>query len=652
MNLMQQKILRSLPVVAAFLATLTISTTAGAARVERGSLVFDNVPPVPAAVAESIDRYLDARGATPLGWSPDGALLISTRFANAEQLHRVDHAGGARRQLTFFEEPVTEAAVSSDSAHPGYVFLKDVGGNENSQIYYQRFGETSARLITDGKSLNGDPVWSSDGRSVAWYSNLRNGRDSDIYVASPESGAPPKLVFTGDAPGWTVLDWAPGDGKLLLQKYISITESHLYVYDLASSQLREVDPDKSRVGIGPAVFSRDGVGVSLASDRDSEFRQLQFVNLGSGERTVLSAHIPWDVEEIAVSRDARWLAYTANQAGASRLTVLDLRAHQELAVPVLAPGLISHLRFDPAGRQLAFAYASPVQPRDAWVLDLGTGKLEPWTRSEAGPVDVSKFVAPHLEQYPTFDRVNRKPRQIPVYVYEPAGPGPHPVLISIHGGPESQFRPGFDPWTQYLVNELGFAVVAPNVRGSSGYGKTWLSLDNGRLREDSVKDIGALLVWISSQKRLDATRMFVSGGSYGGFMSLATMVNFGDRLRGGIDVVGIANFVTFLTNTAPYRQDLRRAEYGDERIPEMRSFLRDISPFNNAERINKPMLIVQGQNDPRVPMSESEQMVNRLRSRGVSVWYLLARDEGHGFRKKQNRDAYLQTVAQFLLQNK
>ena len=633
-------------------ACLLAPLGASAARLERGNLVFDNIPAAPANLMGGIDNYLNARQATPLGWSPAGQLLIATRFGDAEQLHLIDKAGGARRQLTFFKEPVNEAAFSSDSNLLGYVFLKDLGGDENSQLYFQRQGETAARLLTDGKSLNGDPVWSNAGRAVAFYSNLRNGTDSDIYVVEPAAATPPKLVYTGNAPGWTVLDWSPDDKKLLLKKYVSISESYLYVLDIANGLTQEVDPSKSKVGIGPALFSRDGVGVFVASERDSEFMQLQFINLGSGERSVLSAHIPWDVEEMALSRDARYLAYAANQAGISRLTVLDLSAKQELATPGLLPGLISNLSFDTQSKQLAFGYASATQPRDAYVLELSNNKLEPWTRSEAGPVEVSKFITPRLVQFPTFDRSAGKFRQIPLYVIEPATPGPHPVLITIHGGPESQFRPGFDPWLQYLVNELGFVVLAPNVRGSAGYGKTYLSLDNGNLREDSVKDIGALLVWISAQSTFDAKRVFVSGGSYGGYMTLATMVNFGARLRGGIDVVGIANFPSFLANTAPYRQDLRRAEYGDERDPDMRAFLRRISPLTNAERITRPMLIVQGQNDPRVPMSESEQMLNRLRARGLEVWYLMAKDEGHGFKKKQNRDAYLQTFAQFLLQNK
>ena len=236
-----------------------------------------------------------------------------------------------------------------------------------------------------------------------------------------------------------------------------------------------------------------------------------------------------------------------------------------------------------------------------------------------------------------------------MYVYEPATPGPHPVLIILHGGPESQFRPGFDPWIQYVVNELGFAVVAPNVRGSSGYGKSYMALDNGTLREDAVKDVGALLVWLGVHSAFDAKHVVVAGGSYGGYLALATLVNYSDRLRGGVDVSGIVDFVSFLTNTAPYRQNLRRAEYGDERDLDMRSFLRRISPITNADRITRPLLVVHGKNDPRVPVCEADQIVNRLRAKGGEVWYLLAADEGHGYRKKHNRDAYYQTFAQFLM---
>jgi dipeptidyl aminopeptidase/acylaminoacyl peptidase len=622
----------------------------GASRVERGNLIFDNIPDAPAELTDSVDGYLSARQATPLGWSPKGQLLISTRFGDVEQLHLVEQAAGERRQLTFLHEPITEAEFSPDPARISFFFLKDVGGNENAQIYYQRLGEPRPKLLTDGKSLNGAALWSSSGREIAFFSTARDGVNHDIYIVEPAAGTLPHLAVAGDEDAWYPLDWSPDDRKLLVLKYVSIGEGYLYVVDLASGQKREVDPSPGKVGIAGAKFSRDGQGVYLISDRDSEFKKLRYVNLFTADKTILSDHIPWDIEELAMSRDGHYLAYVSNEAGASKLNLVDLRAHQDLAPPRLpAPGIIDHVKFDAEGKRLVFGFASAALPRDAYVLDLATNRLEAWTHSEAGPVDTTKFVTPRLTQFPTFDRIDGRFRQEPVYVYEPATPGLHPVLLVLHGGPESQFRPGFDPWLQYVVNELGFTVVAPNLRGSSGYGKAYLALDNGMLRDDVVKDLGAIIVWVSSQSTFDRNHVAVAGGSYGGFLALAALANYGDRLIGGVDLAGIADFISFLTNTAPYRRSLRRAEYGDERDPEMRAYLRRISPLTNADRISKPLLVVHGKNDPRVPLSEAEQIVARLRSRGGDVWYLQAKDEGHGFHKKQNRDAYYRTFAQFIL---
>lgn len=622
----------------------------GASRIERGNLIFDNIPDAPAELADALDGYLSARQATPLGWSPQGQLLICTRFGDVEQLHVVEQAAGERRQLTFLHEPITEAAFSPDPARIGWFFLKDVGGNENAQLYYQRGGEPHPKLLTDGKSLNGAALWSNSGREIAFFTTARDGVDHDIDIVEPAAGTLPHLAVTGDDAAWYPLDWSPDDRKLLVLKSVSIGEGYLYVVDLASGQKREVEPAQGKVGIAGAKFSRDGQGVYLLSDRDSEFKKLRYVNLFTAQKIVLSDHIPWDIEELAISRDGHYLAYVSNEAGTSKLNLLDLRAHQDLAPPRLpAPGIIDHVKFDAEGKRLAFGFESAAWPRDAYVLDLATNRLEAWTHSEAGPVDTAKFVTPRLTQFPTFDRSDGRVRQEPVYVYEPATPGVHPVLLVLHGGPESQFRPGFDPWLQYVVNELGFAVVAPNLRGSSGYGKSYQALDNGMLRDDVVKDLGAVIVWVSSQSTFDAKHVAVAGASYGGFLALAALANYGDRLIGGVDLSGIADFISFLTNTAPYRQSLRRAEYGDERDPEMRAFLRRISPLTNADRISKPLLVVHGKNDPRVPLSEAEQVVARLRSRGGEVWYLQAKDEGHGFRKKQNRDAYYRTFAQFIL---
>jgi len=635
--------------LSAALLVLGIAAPAVAARVERGHLIFDNIPEPPAEFADKLDAYLNSRRALPLGFSPKGQLLIATRFGDVDQLHLVERAGGARRQLTFLREPITHAAFSPDPARSAFAFLVDQGGTENSQLYYQRVGEPAARLLTDGKSMNGAPLWSNTGREIAFFSTARDGVSHDIDIVEPESGNLPRLAVSGDSAGWYPLDWSPDDRKLLVLKYVSISEAHLYVIDLSDGQKREIDPAPGKVGIRGAKFSRDGQGVYFISDRDSEFAQLRSINLFTNEKTVISAHLPWDVEALAISRDGHYLAYACNEAGAGKLYLLDLRTHQDLIPPKLpGAGLVDSLSFDADGTHLAFGFASPNQPEDAYVLDIAANRVDAWTQSEAGPVDLSKFVIPRLTQYPTFDRADGKARQVPVYIYEPSTPGRHPVLIVLHGGPESQFRPGFDPWIEYLVNELGFAVVAPNVRGSGGYGKSYLALDNGTLREDAVKDVGALLVWIGLQGAFDATHVVVSGDAYGGYLALATMVNFGDRLRGAVDFAGMTDFISFLTTTAPYAQDQSRVEYGDERDPDMRAFLRRISPLTNAERIVKPLLIVQGKNDARVPASEADQLVNRLRSKGGQVWYLIATDEGHGFRKKQNRDAYYRAFAQFL----
>jgi dipeptidyl aminopeptidase/acylaminoacyl peptidase len=630
-------------------APFLLDASAAVPRVERGNLVFDNIPEPAAGLSEKLDAYLGARQATPLGFSPKGQLLIATRFGDVDQLHLVEQPGGERRQLTFLREPITQAAFSPDPGHSAYVYVKDEGGNEKTQIYYQRLGEPGAKLLTDGKSLNGGPVWSNAGHEVAYFSTARDGVSYDIDIAEPEGGALSRLAVTGDAAAWYPLDWSPDDRKLLVLKYLSISEAYLYVVDLATGQKREVDPSPSKIGIAGAKFSRDGQGVYFISDRDGEFAQLRYVNLFTAEKTVISGRLPWDIEELAISRDGHYLAYVSNEAGIDKLNVLDLRRHQDLIPPKLpAAGIINSLSFDAEGGRLAFGFAAPNRPRDAYVFDIATNHLEAWTHSEPGAVDLAKFAMPRLAQCPTFDRTDGRERQMPVYIYEPSTPGPHPVLIVLHGGPKSQFRPAFDPWLQYVVNELGYAVVAPNVRGSSGYGKTYLALDKGELREDAVKDVGALLVWLGLQTAFDSKHVVVSGESYGGYLTLATLVNFGERLRGGVDLAGIPDFVSYLTNTAPYAQQQRRAEYGDERDPDMRAFLRRISPLANAERITRPVLIVHGRNDPQVPLNEVEQMVYRLRNKGGEVWYLQAGDEGHSLRKKPDRDAYYRTFAQFL----
>jgi dipeptidyl aminopeptidase/acylaminoacyl peptidase len=622
--------------------------TSQAAVEERGNLVLDNIPSVDTALTAKLEDYMNSRGASFVDWLPGDALLVATRFGDVDQLHRVAAPLGMREQLTFFREPVTVARAPRSGVAPGFVFLRDQGGNEMAQVHYYDLNTRAVKMLTGGKGLHGSLVWSHDGRRVAYSGTARDGVSYDLYIAEPTGISQPRLVYNGFEKNWSVTAWSPDDSRLLISNFVSANESHLYVMDIATAALTPVSEGEEPASVSGATFTPDGRGVYLITNRDSEFEQLRRVDLATGVAEVLTAHIPWDIDSFARTDDGRYLAWVANADGVSKLSIADLTRRAEI-LPPLPEGRIGRIAFDPAGKRLGLSLESPQSPRDVYVVEVERNAVVRYTKSEAGPVDPLQFVAAELIRYPTFDRTNGKNRQVPAFLYRPRGlAGPRPVYIDIHGGPEGQSVPTFSPFTQFLVREMGFVVIQPNVRGSSGYGKTYLNLDNGEDREDSVKDIGALLVWIGAHKDLDAKKVFVAGGSYGGYMSLASLVHFGDRLRGGIDVVGISNFVTFLESTSAYRRNLRRPEYGDERLPKMRAYLQRISPLTNAARISKPLLVVQGLNDPRVPASESQQMVAKIRGRGGEVWYLAAKDEGHGFRKKSNRDFYQKTIVTFL----
>jgi dipeptidyl aminopeptidase/acylaminoacyl peptidase len=433
---------------------------------------------------------------------------------------------------------------------------------------------------------------------------------------------------------WIPQDWSPDDAKLLLTRHVSINESHPFILDLKTGERKPLPSlGAAKAATGSMRFLPDGK-VVLASDAAGEFRQLAVLDPAASQPQWRQSS--WDVTDIEVSDSGR-IAFVVNEDGASRLALLNPEAAVEIPV-----GIVSGLRFSPDGKRLGFTLSRPDAPSDAYTYEIDEKKLVRWTYSEVGGLDPASFVLPRRISYKSFDQ-----REIPATVYKPRGAKKSPVVISIHGGPESQSQPFFSPLTQYWVNDLGLAVLVPNVRGSTGYGKTYVALDNAEKREDSVKDIGALLDWIATQPDLDASRVAVIGGSYGGYMVLASLVHYGDRLRAGVDIVGIANFVTFLEKTSGYRVDLRRVEYGDERDPKMRAVFERISPANHADRIKSALLVVHGKNDPRVPFFEAEQIAAKVRAQGRPVWTVTADNEGHGFARKENRDYMNAAIALF-----
>lgn len=617
-------------------------------RKEIGNLLLENIPEIPVLLKDRLQLYQQTREAALADWLPDGSgLLISTRFGEAAQIHEVVRPGHFRKQLTFFDEPVYIARTCPDADRQGFLFARDTGGNEAYQLYFYDLRKQEYQLLTDGESKHGSGVWNREGNAFIYSSTKRNGIDQDLYLYDLAGGTHERLVFTGKG-YWYPVAWASGGRYVTVINYRSINESHLHILDVETGALQTIQADPN-IACRSGIWSVDGRRIYYTSDVDSEWRGLMVYDLDTQSKQKITYGLDWEVEGLQLSADGTQLAFVINKNGISELYLYDTAQACYDRVEVLPEGIIADMRWHPKTLRLALTINTPQAPADAYVLDVETMDLQQWTFSEVGGLDRKGFVKPRLIHYPTFDQVGGKDREIPAFYYRPEPQdAPMPVLIYIHGGPESQFRPGFSPAFQYYLKELGVAVLAPNVRGSSGYGKHYLKLDNGFKREDSVRDIGALLDWIERQPELDSSRVAVMGGSYGGYMVLASMSHYNDRLCCGIDIVGISNFITFLKNTKSYRRDLRRVEYGDERDPAMRRHLEQISPTTNAHKITKPMLIVQGQNDPRVPASEAEQMLQAIRKNGGEAWYLLAKDEGHGFRKRSNRDFYNQAVILFL----
>jgi len=634
------------------IACLKPAAQQAAEQPEPGS-ILEGIPPIPPSLVSEVGKYTNSRAAEILSWHPvRREMLVVTFLCNTPQVHQVQFPGGARTQLTFFEDR-TSRGVSYQPTQGGYfIFSKDSGGDENYQNYRYDLATGGITLLTDGKSKNGPGVWSNRGDRIVYSSTRRNGTDVDLYVMNPLDPKSDRPLVKLEGGGWSPLDWSPDDSTILALQEISVAESYLWFINVVSGEKTLFTPKSGpdAISYGDAHFSKDGTSVYAITDRDSEFRRMARIDIATHRHTFLTAHIPWDISEAQLSPDGKTIAVTSNEDGVTTLHLLDAVSGREKPLPGFPPGYVIDLHWHRNSRDLGFSLDSARSSDDAYSLDIKTGKVERWTFSELGGLHTEGFVEPRVIHWKSFDD-----RTISGILYNPPArfTGKRPVIIDIHGGPEGQFQPYFLGQQNYFLNELGVALLFPNIRGSSGFGKTFVNLDNGLLRENAYKDIGSLLDWIQTQPDLDASRLMVTGASYGGNAALVTAMKYPQRIRCAIDIFGPSNLVTFLERTATYRRDLRRVEYGDERDPQIRAFLEKLAPLNNAASIAKPLFVMQGENDPIVPRSESEQIVNAVRNNGIPVWYFVAKGEGHGFSKKSNNDyrfyATVMFVKQFLL---
>ena len=606
-----------------------------------------------------IERYLNVRSAGGADIGPDGRLSVILNTTGTGQVWSLDAPLSWPTQRTFFEETVS--FVDSSPERPEAVFGMDEGGNERTQLY--RLNYESGEIV----DLTRRPAakhrwggWDGEGDRFAFASNRRDESVFDVYVqerasepaddagdGSDTPGDPPdpELVYEGD--GWlSVAGWSPSDDRLIVHEAHASFDHDLYALDIESGELTHHTPHDGDVRYGSPQWGPDGDAIYLVTDRDSDTLRLERLDLATGEFTVVDSGGEWNVDGVALHEESRRLVYSRNVDGYTELSVGELVAPDridELPAPDLPDGVAGGVSFGPDGDRFAVTAVGSTHNANVHVVETTTGETERWTAAATAGIPPETFIERELVRYPTFDQ-----REIPAYLSVPETEPPeagYPVVVDIHGGPESQRRPSFSSVTQYLLNS-GYAVFEPNVRGSSGYGKAYAALDDVRKRMDSVTDLRAGVEWLHDHPEIDPDRVVAMGGSYGGFMVLAALTEFPELWAAGVDVVGIANFVTFLENTGDWRRELREAEYGS--LADDREFLKSISPANRIDRIQSPLFVLHGANDPRVPVDEAEQIAERARDQDVPVRKLVFDDEGHGISKLENRIEAYRAIVEFL----
>ncbi|MBL4791850.1 MAG: S9 family peptidase [Citromicrobium sp.] len=617
-------------------AILVASVPAGAQERQQfgDNLFLENVPQSVLYDGREVAGHMRTQNSYSVrGWTHDGdALLFSYR---GDLYRRSSVKGDYVKLLDLPGLSLSNAKPASVCGRNGYVFTSDRDGDEYSAVYLTDGRSFDADKVSPGRSRNVSVIVSDTGDQIAYASAEAGTGVWQLIVQPGCADRPPQVLARGNAPFYPD-DFSP-DGRYLLAEGPADDGFKLSEIDLETGEetvLVEADED-----VKDSAYSADGRYVFFTSNAYSDFTDLMRYDRETGELIPVLSDVGFDIDGIAVSPDRSRMAVSYNRDGLSTILVIDMNRLELIAGPSeRSPGVVSSMRFSPDGESLAMRVSQPEVPWRSGLYDYRTGAFEPWTGGFKPNQKMTSLV-PDLTTYKTFDMDGDAPRRIPLLAYRPSTASPEnpaPVVIFAHGGPESQSRPSFSRFYHYIVTQMGIAVLRPNIRGSDGYGKTFEQLDETTRRGDAIRDIGALLDWIEEQPDLDASRVVVAGGSYGGFVSLASLVEYSDRLKGGISRFGVSDFASFMENTEPYRVDNRRREYGDERDPEIAAFFQQISPMQNADRITVPVLFIQGGNDPRVPQQQSEDMIAAIRANGVRVSYVLATDEGHGFDKSEN----------------
>ena len=629
----------------AHMATSEVSAQSDSITPPEG-LEIEGVPNIPSSLAQQVKRYTGAYGLPLMGWHPSKRELWVKGISNAAWVSRIEAPGGSQKMwlnlpfrgvYDFYFQPQMKYLI----------YNRDADGDESFQMYLYNIENRSGIPLSEGKSRNTEFVWSNSGDKVVYSFSPAKGQGVSLSLINPFEPKSNRLLVESTGNYLKAYDWSPDDKEIVFCEFISNINSKMWLVNVESGEKRILlgKSEKESGYFSRPRFGKDGKGVYLLTDYESDVRYLAYLNLADCKLMNLTASTKWDVDEFGLSPDGKTIAYVINEDGISRLHLLDTVSGQRKPVESLPIGVISDIKWHNNSTDLAFNFKSPRTPNDIYSLDITTLKSELWSKSVTGGLDTEKLSQPELIRWKSFDG-----RTISGFMYRPPATftGKRPVIIDIHGGPEEQYRPEYAYDDNYFMSELGVVKIYPNVRGSSGFGKAFLKLDDGVRREDAVKDIGALLDWIKTQSDLDSERVMLQGQSYGGFLALSSATHYSARIRGVISEHAVSNLASFVANTEGWRRDVMRAEYGDERDPKIRAFMEKTAPINNVQKIKKPLLIVHGKNDPRHPASEAESFVQAAKKAGAPVWYLLAKDEGHGFMRHANRNYKLYTTILFV----